>query len=368
MKIPINWLVEYVDLKGISDADLSNALTMSGTENEIVKGVDFPNIVVGEVLEKEKHPNADRLNVTKVDVGKKNGGILQIVCGAPNVEAGQKVPVALVGAVIGEFEIKEAELRGVKSQGMICSESELGISDDHSGIMVLDARAEVGKPLAQELNIGGTVLEAEITPNRSDCFSMVGIAREAAAVFNRKLQNLKVEKPEVKSKKAIKVEVAEKELCPRYIAKVVEGLKIGPSPKWMQDRLAAAGVRPINNVVDVTNYVMLEWGQPMHAFDMSKVDGKIVVRRAKEGEKLTTLDGVERKLTKEDLVIADGGKVIGLAGVMGGLNSEVTEKTTTVVLEAAVFDRTRVRRTAQRLALRSEASNRFEKGIPLGLP
>jgi phenylalanyl-tRNA synthetase beta chain len=197
---------------------------------------------------------------------------------------------------------------------------------------------------------------------------MVGIAREAAAVFNRKLQNLKVEKPEVKSKKAIKVEVAEKELCPRYIAKVVEGLKIGPSPKWMQDRLAAAGVRPINNVVDVTNYVMLEWGQPMHAFDMSKVDGKIVVRRAKEGEKLTTLDGVERKLTKEDLVIADGGKVIGLAGVMGGLNSEVTEKTTTVVLEAAVFDRTRVRRTAQRLALRSEASNRFEKGIPLGLP
>jgi phenylalanyl-tRNA synthetase beta subunit len=368
MKIPISWLAEYVDLKGISDAELSDALTMSGTENEIVKGVDFPNIVVGEVLEKEKHPNADRLNVTKVNVGKKNGGVLQIVCGAPNVEPGQKVPVALVGAVIGEFEIKEAELRGVKSQGMICSESELGISDDHSGIMVLDARAEVGKPLAQELNIGGTVLEAEITPNRSDCFSMVGIAREAAAVLNRKLKNLKVEKPEIKSGKTVKVEVAEKELCGRYIAKVIEGIKIGPSPKWMQDRLAAAGVRPINNVVDVTNYVMMEWGQPMHAFDHAKVKGKIIVRRAEVGEKLVTLDNIERKLTKNDLVIADAGKAIGLAGVMGGLNSEVTEKTTTVVLEAAVFDRTMVRKTAQRLALRSEASNRFEKGIPLGLP
>lgn len=368
MKIPINWLKEYVDLKGLTDAEVSNALTMSGTENEIAGGVDFPKIVVGEVLKKEKHPNADRLNVTQTDVGKKNGGVRQIVCGAPNVEVGQKVPVALVGAQIGEFEIKEAELRGVKSQGMICSESELGISDEHSGIMVLDARAEVGKPLAEELNISGTVLEAEITPNRSDCFSMIGVAREAAAALDRKLTLKKIEKAEIKSKKVVKVEVFEKELCPRYILKVVEGIKIGPSPKWMQDRLAAAGVRPVNNVVDVTNYVMLEFGQPMHAFDAAKVSGKIIVRRAKEGEKLITLDGVERKLKKTDLVNADSKKAIGLAGVMGGLNSEVTEKTKAVVLEAAVFDRTSVRKTAQRLALRSEASNRFEKGIPLGLP
>lgn len=369
MKIPVNWLSEYVDLTGIPDERVSNALTMSGTENEIVKeSSNFASVVVGEIKEIVAHPNADKLQVTKTDAGDKNGGILQIVCGAPNIEVGQKVPVALPGAVFGDFEIKETEIRGEKSSGMLCSESELGISDDHSGIMILDARAKVGDNLSSALNIGGTVLEAEITPNRGDCLSIIGVAREAAAVLGRKVKRTNFKVAEIKSKTKVQVEVKEKELCPRYIAKVVEGVKIGPSPKWMQDRLSAAGVRPINNVVDVTNYVMLEWGQPMHAFDAEKIQGKIIVRKAKTGEKHTTLDGTERELKTTDLVIADTQKAIALAGVMGGLNSEVTEKTTKVVLEAAVFNPVSTRKTAQRLALRSEASNRFEKGIPLTLP
>jgi phenylalanyl-tRNA synthetase beta subunit len=369
MKIPISWLSEYVDLTGVTDVRLSDVLTMSGTENEIVKGTtDFPNIVVGEIKKIEKHPNADKLQITKTDVGKNNGGVLQIVCGAPNISVGQKVPVALLGADMGEFEIKEAEIRGVKSYGMLCSESELGISDDHTGIMILDARAKIGVGLADALNIGGVVLVAEITPNRGDCLSVIGVAREAAATLGRKIKGINFKTESVKTSRKMNVSVLEKEICPRYIAKVVEGVKIGPSPKWMQDRLSAAGVRPISNMVDVTNYVMLEWGQPLHAFDGDKISGKIIVRKAKAGEKLITLDGVERTLKTSDLVIADTKRAIALAGVMGGQNTEVTEKTKTVVLEAAVFDPVSVRKTAQRLSLRSEASSRFEKGIPLALP
>lgn len=369
MKIPLKWLSEYVDLTGVSAEKLSEVLTMSGTENEIVKeGATFPGVVVGEIKEIKKHENADKLQVTKTDVGKANGGMLQIVCGAPNIAVGQKVPVALVGADLGEFRIKEAEIRGVKSFGMLCSESELGISDDHSGIMVLDARAKVGEPLSDALNIGGIVLEAEITPNRGDCLSIIGVAREAAAALGRKVRGVNFKTVEARAGGKVEVEILEKDLCPRYIAKAVTGVKIGPSPKWMQERLSAAGVRPISNIVDVTNYVMLEWGQPLHAFDGDKVNGKIIVRKAKAGEKHTTLDGVERKLNTTDLVIADKKDIIGLAGVMGGLNSEVTEDTKTVILEAAVFNRTSIRKTAQRLGLRSEASNRFEKGIPMRLP
>lgn len=368
MKIPIEWLKEYVELAGFSDGEISEALTMSGTENEMMVGASFPNIVVGEIKEISKHPDADKLQVTKTDVGPKNGGTLQIVCGAPNIEVGQKVPVALVGAVIGEFEIGKAKIRGVESNGMLCSESELGISDDHTGIMILDARAKIGQPLGEVLNIGGTVLDAEITPNRSDCFSIIGVAREASAALNRKLINIKFQKSAVTAKEKVAVEVKEKELCPRYIAKVVENVKIGPSPKWLADRLSASGVRPINNIVDVTNYVMLEWGQPLHAFDAEKISEKIIVRKAKSGEALETLDGTKRELQNSDLVIADAKKAIALAGVMGGANSEVSESSKTIVLEAAVFKGSSVRRTAQRLGLRTEASNRFEKGIPLGLP
>lgn len=368
MKIPLKWLAEYVDLKGLSDKEISDGLTMSGTENEIEKGVEFPKIVVGEIKEISAHPNADKVRVTKTDVGKVNGGVLQIVCGAPNIEVGQKVPVALPGAPIGDFVIEKTKIRGVESNGMLASEQELGISEDHSGIMILDPRAKIGQKLEKVLNIGGTVLEAEVTPNRGDCLSMTGIAREAAAALNRKFLNKKLVPVETKSSKTIKVEVQNKEKCPRYIAKVIEGVKVSPSPKWMQERLSACGVRPINNIVDVTNYVMLEMGQPLHAFDATKINEAIIVRSARAGEKLVTLDGNERKLDVSDLVIADEKKAIALAGVMGGLNSEVDEKTTTIVLEAAVFHPTSVRKTAQKLALRSEASNRFEKGIPLNLP
>lgn len=368
MKIPIKWLAEYVDLKGLTDKEISDGLTMSGTENEIERGVEFPKIVVGEIKENTPHTNADKIRVTKTDVGKENGGVLQIVCGAPNIEVGQKVPVALIGAPIGDFVIEKTKIRGVESNGMLASESELGISDDHLGIMILDPRAKVGQKLEEVLNIGGTVLEAEITPNRGDCLSMTGIAREASAALNRKLLVKKLLPVEVKSAKTIKVEVQNKEKCPRYIAKVIEGVKIGPSPKWMQERLSACGVRPINNIVDVTNYVMLEMGQPLHAFNAEKISGEIIIRSANKGEKLVTLDGTERKLDTSDLVIADKKKAIALAGVMGGLDSEVESKTTTIVLEAAVFHPTSVRKTAQKLALRSEASNHFEKGIPLNLP
>lgn len=366
MRIPLNWLKEYVDIK-IPTRELSDKITMSGTENEILKAEEgsFEGIVVGEIIEIEKHPNADKLQVTKTSVGKET---LQIVCGAPNIEVGQKIPVALVGATIGEFEIKEAELRGVKSYGMLCSESELGISDDHTGIMVLDPRAKVGNNLSSALNIGETVLDADVTPNRGDCLSMVGMAREVAVVTGQKLKMpiVKIQESKGKASDLLSVEIKDKDLCRRYMGRVIENVKIGPSPRWMQDRLSASGVRPINNVVDVTNYVMLETGQPLHAFDADRIlGGKVIVRKAKKGERIETLDGVSRELIPNDLVIADIDKAVAIAGVMGGANSEVTDKTKTIVLESANFHPTAIRRTALRLALRSESSSRFEKGLSL---
>ncbi|MDD3481030.1 MAG: phenylalanine--tRNA ligase subunit beta [Patescibacteria group bacterium] len=368
MKIPLNWLAEYVDTKGLTLKKLSDGLRLSGTENVLLEGSSFPNFVVGEIKNVEKHPDADKLQVAKVDVGKKNGGVLQIVCGAPNIKVGQKVPVALLGAKVGDFEIKKAKIRGVESSGMMCAEDELGLGEDHEGIMILEDYAKVGQPLSEYFGGNEPVIDAEITPNRGDCLSVTGIAREVAATFSRKLKKPKYKKVDIKSKKKIKVEVKDKELCPRYIAKVVEGVKIGPSPKWLQERLLAAGVRPISNVVDVTNYVMLEWGQPLHAFDARKIKEKIVVRRAKKGEKMVTLDSVERKLTPDDLLICDSRGPVALAGVMGGENSEISNSTTEVILEAAVFDSVAIRKTAQRIGNRTEASNRFEKKVPLGLP
>lgn len=368
MKTPLKWLAEYVDIKGLKPEEISDGLRFSGTENVLEVGLELPNVVVGEIKEISKHPNADKLQITKTDVGKANGGVLQIVCGASNIEVGQKVPVALIGAKFEDFEIKKAKIRDVESFGMLCAEDELGLGEDHSGIMVLNKDAKVGQPFSEYLGGGETVIDAELTPNRGDCLSMIGMAREVAATFDRKFKMPKIGITAVKSQKTIEVEVADKDLCPRYMAKVIEGIKIGPSPKWMQERLTAAGVRPISNIVDVTNYVMLELGQPLHAFDGGKLSGKIIVRRAKSGEKMTTLDNQVRQLNIDDLLICDAKKPVALAGVMGGLNSEVDEKTTTVVLEAAVFNPTTVRKTAQRLSLRSEASNRFEKGIPLTLP
>lgn len=368
MRIPINWLKEYVDVK-ISAKELSDFLTMSGTENEILQAEkgSFEGIVVGEILKIEKHPNADKLQITKTFVGKET---LQIVCGAPNIEVGQKVPVALIGTQIGEFEIKEAELRGVKSHGMLCSEAELGISDDHSGIMILDPRSKVGESLSNALSTGDTVLEAELTSNRGDCLSMLGIAGEVSVITGQKMKMpaVKIQERKEKASDLLSVEIRNKDLCRRYIGRVIKNVKIGPSPKWMQDRLSASGVRPISNVVDVTNYVMLEMGQPLHAFDADKISGgKVIVRSANNGEKIKTLDGVIRELDKNDLVIADAKEAVAIAGVMGGASSEVTDKTKTIVLESANFNPASVRKTALKLALRSESSARFEKGLPLTL-
>jgi len=402
MKTSLNWLTEYVDIKGLKPQEISDGLRFSGTENVLLAGPELDShIVVGEIKEIVKHPNADKLQIAQVAISEKNSSIqnskpktqnsdgeyLTIVCGAPNIKVGQKVPVALVGTKFEDFEIKKAKIRDVESSGMLCSEKELGLGDDHSGIMILDKVAKVGQKFSDHLGGGSTsTIDAELTPNRGDCLSMIGMAREVAATFGRKFKMPKIEIPTIKSQKTIEVEVIDKNLCPRYIAKVVENVKIGPSPKWMQERLTAAGVRPISNVVDVTNYVMLELGQPMHAFDLDKLESmkisnakhqipnksqatkKIIVRKAKAGDRLVTLDGQDRKLTADDLLICDAKKPVALAGVMGGLNSEVDENTTSIVLEAAVFNPATVRKTAQRLNLRSEASNRFEKGIPLALP
>ncbi|MFA5583532.1 MAG: phenylalanine--tRNA ligase subunit beta [Bacteriovoracaceae bacterium] len=371
MRIPLNWLKKYIDIK-VSDKKLAALLTMSGTEVERLATEDdgsLGNVVIGEILTIEKHPDADRLHILKVDIQKE---VLQIVCGAPNIEVGQKVPVALVGAKLGELEVKEAEIRGVKSYGMICSESELGISDDHSGIMVLDPRATSGQTLEKEIKKEEGIFEAEITPNRGDCLSIIGIAREVAALTGEKIKEPKVKVTETNLKVKAAVEIKDQDLCYRYMGRIIESIEIDKSPAWLVEALASYGVRSINNLVDITNFVMIELGHPLHAFDFDKISEssgfrRVIVRKATEGEELVTLDGERRQLTKDMLVIADSEKALGVAGVMGGLDSEITDQTTRVFLESANFNPTSIRRTGHRLGLRSEASNRFEKGLPLEL-
>jgi phenylalanyl-tRNA synthetase beta chain len=372
MKLPLNWLKEYVEVN-IPAEKLAEKLTMTGLEVESIESpVDFSKVVIGEVLEREKHPNADKLNVAKVNVGNE---VLQIVCGAPNLNVGQKVAVALVGAKLGDFEIAKRELRGVTSHGMICSEKELSLGEDHNGIMVLEKNAPIGDDFAKYLKTE-KVIDIKIFANRPDLMGMTGLAREVAAALNKKLNLTKIavkESNECTAQDLVDIEIKNQQLCPRYIAKVVRNVKIGPSPTWMQERLVACGVRPINNLVDISNYVMLEYGQPLHFFDYQKVKGNnpkatIVVRTGQKDEKFTTLDGVNRKLNENMLVIADDKKAIGLAGVMGGQNTEVDDTTIDILIEAAVFDKANIRRTSRALGLRSEAVARFEKGIPIGLP
>ncbi|RJO60936.1 phenylalanine--tRNA ligase subunit beta [candidate division WS5 bacterium] len=375
MRIPISWLKEYVDVK-VSAKELSDKLTMSGTENEILSsiGVD-PGVVVGEVLEISPHPNADRLQVTRVNIGKE---AITVVVGCPhNLEVGMKVPVVLAGTELPDgTRAEKVDLRGVISEGMFRSEMELGVSEHNSGIMTLEADAPVGESLASVLKKDKDILEAELTPNRGDCLSMIGIARETAVVTGQKLKLPKINVKEAKEKASdiLLVEIKDKDLCSRYIGRVIKNVKVGPSPKWMQDRLNASGVRPINNVVDVTNYVMLEMGQPLHAFDLEKISNvsnsklrKIIVRRAKKGEKIETLDGAMREPDSDDLVIADNEKAQAIAGIMGGAKSEISEETSTVILESANFNGTAIRKTALKLALRTEGSSRHEKGLPLQL-
>ena len=371
MRVSLKWLADYVEVT-VPPNELAHRLTMAGLEVATVERVggdwDEQLITVGRVIGVEPHPNADRLKLATVELG--DGEPMTVVCGAPNVAAGQKIAFARAGAslIAGRTGkptvLKPAAIRGVRSAGMVCSEKELGLSDEHTGILVLPDDAPIGVPLARYL--GDTILNLDLKPNRPDCLAMVGVAREVAALTGataREPEHTYEESDEPASAKA-SVEIADPDLCSRYVATVIEGVRVGPSPRWLQERLLAGGMRPINNVVDLTNYVMLELGQPLHAFDFAKLrGGKIIVRRAREGETLVTLDGVERPLTAEMLAIADAEVPVALAGVMGGLDSEVTEDTTTILLESATFHPTSIRRTAMRLRSRTEASTRFEKGL-----
>ncbi|PUA35558.1 phenylalanine--tRNA ligase subunit beta [Paenibacillus elgii] len=375
MKVSYQWLSQYVDVSGYSAAGLAEKLTRSGIEVDIVesrnKGVT--QVFVGFVKSREKHPDADKLSVCIVDVGQ--GEDLQIVCGAKNVAAGQKVPVAIVGAKLPDgLVIKRAKLRGVESQGMICSAKELGLNDKllpkeiQEGILVLPEDTQVGASILDVLALNDEVMDFDLTPNRSDCLSMLGAAYEIGAILGRGVKlpdaeaGLNDSAAAVKAADRISVEISAKEQCSHYAARLIEGVKIGPSPLWLQNRLMAAGVRPINNIVDVTNFVMFEYGQPLHAFDADQLNnGHIDVRLAREGEKLVTLDDAERTLEPHMLLITDGVKPVAIAGVMGGANSEVSEGTTRILLESANFAGSSVRKTSRQLGLRSEASLRFEK-------
>lgn len=374
MRVPLEWLNEYCD-SGLGIDELAERLAMTGTEVErIVRhgAAADQGFVVGKVLTREKHPDADKLSVCTVDVGEEE--IATIVCGAPNVDAGQTVAVVRPGAVMPDgTKIKKAKLRGVESNGMILSERELEISDSHDGIMQLEQEFDVsgvapGTPLSEVLAPGQDVLELEITPNRPDCLGVHGVAREVHAITGKPLKELE-KGPAPEGDETFDITVEDHELCPRFTARIFRDVRVGPSPLWLKARLSAAGQRPINNVVDITNYVMLLTSQPMHAFDLDKIRGsKLVVRAAKDGEKITTLDDVERTLDSEMLVVCDAEGPSGIAGVMGGQISEVSDETTNVLLEIAAWNGPNIHRTSQKLALRSEASGRFEKGLSPQLP
>ncbi len=368
MRVPLNWLKDYVDVT-LPVGELAERLTMAGLEvGEIAAtGTGWDNIVVGQILAINPHPNADRLRLATVDLGAEQE---TVVCGAPNLNTGDKIAFARLGARLtnphnGQVEeLKEARIRGVASRGMICSEKELGISESHEGILVLAAEAAIGAPLAGHL--GDTVLDIDVTANRPDCLSVVGIAHEVAALTGREMHipEIKYTETDDPIAKHIAIEIADPDLCPRYCASLITDVTIAESPPWLQERLIAAGQRPINNVVDITNYVMLEYGQPLHSFDYKQVlEKRIIVRRAAEGERFYTLDEVERRLTGEMLTIADGKGTVAIAGVMGGLNSEVTGATSAILLEAASFKATSIHYTSHNLGLTSEASMRFERGI-----
>lgn len=372
MLVPISWLKDYVDIN-IDVNELADRLTLSGSNVEGIEhfGKEIKNVVIGRILKIEKHPAADKLLVTKIHTGDAE---YQIITGATNINENDLVPVALPGAVVhGGMKIKPVKFRGLQSDGMLCSAGELGF-DDHGlpkelqeGILILPEDAPLGKDIKEYLNLEDEVIDFEITPNRPDCLSIIGLARETAATFEVNLNLPKIilqEKANQNADEMVSVKIEAQDLCSRYIARIIEDVKIGPSPLWMQRRLQTAGVRPINNIVDITNYVMLELGQPLHAFDYDKVKGhSIIVRRPKDNEIIVTLDNNKRELSSDMLIIADEKDPIAIAGVMGGLDSEISSTTSTIILESANFARGSIRKTSRKLALRSEASMRFEKGI-----
>jgi phenylalanyl-tRNA synthetase beta chain len=366
LKVPLSWLREYARFEATTE-ELVHRLSIStaevnGVERRGVTG-DLSLFKVGVVLEADKHPNADRLQLTKVDVGE--GKPYQIVCGAWNFGAGAKVAVALPGATLPNgLTLERRKLRGEVSEGMILAEDEVDLGTDHDGIMVLDGALEPGTPLADVLPLFEEVLEIEPTGNRVDLLSVYGVAREVAALFDGELLPLDATEPPGGDGEPVDIRIEDSVGCPRYVGRLFRDVEIKESPVWLKARLRAAGVRAISNVVDVTNYVMLALGNPLHAFDFDTLHGgRIVVRRAKQGEELRTLDGNVRKLDSSDLVIADADRAIALAGIMGGADTEVADTTTSVLLEAANFEPVSLLRTSERLGLRTEGSNRWEKGV-----
>ncbi len=365
MKLSLKWLEDYVALPPSVD-ELAMRLTMAGLEIEGISrpGDGLRGVVVAQIVASEKHPNADKLSVTKIDDG--SGTPLQVVCGAKNYKVGDKVPLATVGTELpGGMKIGKAQMRGVDSAGMLCSAKELGLPEGEQGLLILDPAAKVGTPIADALGLDDVIFEVNVTPNRSDALSHLGIAREVATLTGVALKRpaAKLVESSVDASARVKITIDDPERCWRYVARVIEGVTVKPSPKWMQERLKSCGMRGINNLVDVTNYVMLESGQPLHAFDLDRIGGaQIVVRTAKAGEKLKTLDEKERTLHAEDLLICDEKSPLVIAGVMGGASSEVTEKTTRVLLECATFQPATVRRSGKRHALHTESSHRFERG------
>lgn len=365
MNVTYNWLKEFVDFD-LTPEQLADMLTMLGLEVEGMAhlGSGMDDVVVARVETRQQHPNADKLSLCKVNTGSE---LLDIVCGAQNFNAGDTVALARIGAVLpGDFKIKKSKIRGEESFGMLCSEKELGLAEESSGIMILSAGLELGQPVFQALGLKDTLYEIGLTPNRADCLSAIGIAREIAAKLGTTITAPPVTLQEGSDpvESMISVTVEDGELCPRYAARHISGCRIAPSPEWLVKRLNAVGMRSINNVVDVTNLVMMELGQPLHAFDCARLAGqRIVVRRAAEGELFTTLDGQERTLTTNDLVICDAERPVALAGVMGGLNSEISPESSTVLLESACFKPASIRATSKRLGLHTESSHRFERGI-----
>lgn len=369
MLISLEWLKRYVDIKE-DIKELENTLTMIGQEVEAIteQGKNLNNVIIGQITKFEKHPNADKLTLLKVNVGKENE--LQIVCGAKNHKLGDKVVVAQVGAVLqGNFKIKKNKIRDVESGGMLCSETELGIGENADGIIILPEDAPVGVDFKDYKKLNDVIFELEITPNRPDCLSYIGIAREIAAYYGRK-----VKCPEIESKRIIEsintgyidIKVDDKKRCKRFSGKIIKNVKVKKSPEWLQRRLISMGLKPINNVVDATNYILFECNQPLHAYDLSKIeDRKIIVRKAEKDETIITLDGIERELNNDELVISDSKKVLGIAGIMGGESSKVTENTTDIFLECAYFTPENIRKTSKKLGISTDSSYRFERGLDI---
>jgi phenylalanyl-tRNA synthetase beta chain len=373
MNVSLNILKQFVNLSNISPEEIRDKLTAHTVEVEKIINPQerFNNVVIAKILEVKKHPQADKLQIALVDAGEKEP--LKIVCGAPNIAVGQLVPLAKIGAILGEgFEIKKAEIRGEESFGMLCAPDELGLGDDHSGIMILDEKAKIGQDFAKYLNLDNIILEVDnkSLSNRPDLWGHYGLARELSVLFNKKLSNYEVK--EIKTKKAketknkksenITVDIKAKNLCRRYLALKVDNVKIEESPAWLKNELSALGINPINNIVDASNYVMIELGQPLHAFDAENIK-KISVRKADKGEKFITLDDKERILDDEDLMICSDRESLAIAGIMGGKSSQINNTTSSIIIESANFDAVSVRKTAQRLGIRSDAVMRFEKSL-----